>query len=462
MIRLLLFLAGNLGLFAIATLIGMGSYQYFRPDASPDETGKSEVWLGSLVKPERTIPFDAEPALLAHTTSPVDLGGDALGVVYVLQRDGKVVRIGNEGSTLTVATRYTDLDNGKADPALGFSAIAFHPDFLVKERPGFGKFYAVVAENAGSGTPDFLPEFGFGEEHHQDVVYEFSTPFPLAASFQGTRREVVRFSQPGRDNNLRSLTFDHHGHLYLAVGDGASSDPGRKSPSKNASSLTSAYGKVLRIDPTGNDSINGKYGIPETNPFRLVSDSLPELWAFGLRAPGNLHYDPFRRILCIGESSRGGIEKVNVSSYGGEHFGWDLTEGSFFFDLGARAQLAEVVTSPALSLSRSNGVVDGNAGNVVYWGERFPALAGKLLFASRDGQLLACSEEKGADPVALDMGPLARKTFSALRTTPTGELVVLCGDGTVYEMRKSVAAGNEKKSKRPLYCFHEAVAGPRG
>ncbi len=37
----------------------------------------------------RKVPFDAKPALLAQRVHPVDIGGDAFGVIYILQKDGK-------------------------------------------------------------------------------------------------------------------------------------------------------------------------------------------------------------------------------------------------------------------------------------------------------------------------------------------------------------------------------------
>ena len=37
--------------------------------------------------------------------------------------------------------------------------------------------------------------------------------------------------------------------------------------SDNAALLTNVFGKILRIDPLGNNSANGQYGIPADNPF---------------------------------------------------------------------------------------------------------------------------------------------------------------------------------------------------
>jgi hypothetical protein len=456
MIHALFSFLAKLGLFAFSIFLGMGSYLFVKAKNATEATDFAAIAAESgTPMVYREIALEAKPALLTRTQSPVDVGGDAFGVLYVLQKNGEVVRVAHGGTSMSVSTRFASLSTESTDAEIGFSAIAFHPEFLIKELPGYGKFYVVVAEHAGTANPDFIPEFGNREEHHQDVIYEFTCTHPLAGNFKGQRREVIRFSQPGAENNVRSLTFDHLGNLFLAVGDGAADTVGRHSSSKNASSMTSAYGKVLRIDPLGDNSINGKYGIPPSNPFQLVTDALPELWAFGLRAPHSLSFDPYRSSLCIGESSEDGIEKVNLSEFGGEHFGWDLNAGSFLFSMGMRSQLESIVKLPAFALSRSGGMTGASAGNLVYRGENFPSLAGMLIFASHDGRIMVAdpANPNSSSTRILNLGDFSKKTFTAMRTAPNGELVVLCEDGSVYEMQKCDSIGAERNPERKLFCM---------
>jgi hypothetical protein len=194
---------------------------------------ESEVIRDSFV-------LNATPHLLARTNTPVHIASDVLGNFYVLQKNGEIIRITPTESGMTVSTSYAKLAVENTATGIGFSAISLHPHFHVKESPGYGKFYVVSAETAGSGAPDFSPEFGNDSEHHQDVIHEHKTIEPLLGNFRGNSREVVRFSQPGVENNVESIAFDHLGQLYIGVGDGSSSEVTHKSPSKNASSLTSA------------------------------------------------------------------------------------------------------------------------------------------------------------------------------------------------------------------------------
>jgi hypothetical protein len=464
--RFLFAAAAKVGLFLFSIALGIVSYTVVhRIGEAPAENSLPGDRLDS-VSFDPDIALDAEPFLLAKTNEPVDIVGDALGIFYILQKNGEIIRVSPEvGGSVTSAV-YASLATFETEPGRGFSCLALHPDFLMKDRPGYGRFYVISAERPGAATVDFAPEFGATREDHQDVVYEFQVEDPLYPAFRGKKRELMRFSQPGTENNLCGLAFDFCGNLYLGVGDGAAGEIGSQSTSRNASSLSNAFGKVLRIDPLGNNSANGAYGIPEGNPFKLVSDALPELWVFGLRAPQSLFYDPFQSSLCIGESGINGRQEINLSLYGGEHFGWDIDASSGKMSLGNRAQLAEIVTGPLLELDLHAGVFGRTTGSVVYRGENFPSLAGRLIFASHDGQLIAARQYAGKNVVQsvsrIDPGRLHDKCFSALRSGPRGELVLLCDDGNVYEMRKGSTLGSGSSRQRSLYCLIEKFLPSNG
>ena len=69
-----------------------------------------------------------------------------------------------------------------------------------------------------------------------------------------------------------------YGKLYIGIGDGAAAEKGYPFL---AADKYRVYGKILRIDPAGNNSVNGQYGIPPDNPF-VSSDKkrfLPELYS---------------------------------------------------------------------------------------------------------------------------------------------------------------------------------------
>lgn len=464
--RFLFAAAARIGLFLFSILLGIVSYTVVHQIGSAPLDVSLEMDGQGTVSFDPDIALDAEPFLLAKTKDPVDIVGDALGIFYILQKNGEIVRVAPEDGGAVNATGYANLATFETDLTSGFSCLALHPNFLMKEQAGYGRFYVIAAERSGAARADFAPEFGASREDHQDVVYEFQVEDPLSPVFRGARREVLRFSQPGTENNLGGLAFDYSGNLFLGVGDGGAGEIGRQSTSRNASSLSNAFGKVLRIDPLGNNSINGAYGIPEGNPFQLVSKALPELWAFGLRAPQSLFFDPFQSSLCIGETGIDGRQEINLSLYGGEHFGWDIEASSDKMSWTDRSKLKEIVTRPLLELDLRSGVFGRTTGSVVYRGESFPSLAGRLIFASHDGQLIAARQNAGKQEVnsisRIDPGRLRDKCFSALRSGPRGELVLLCDDGNVYEMRKGSTLGSGSSRQRSLYCLIPGLDGSEG
>ena len=58
----------------------------------------------------------------------------------------------------------------------------------------------------------------------------------------------------------------------------------------NGSDPTNILGTVVRIDPLGNNSANGQYGIPRDNPF-VGGDELDEIYAYGFRNPFRFSFD---------------------------------------------------------------------------------------------------------------------------------------------------------------------------
>lgn len=444
-------LLAKIGLFASSIALGALSYciyQEVEGSALLAHTSPSHIAGTPLDGSE--IPFDAEAHLLALVDSPADVAGDALGVYYILESDGDLVRVA-PGLNGGEASSYASFGDDRTLAGAAFTAVTLHPNFLLKEESGYGRFYILVSEKPGSRNCDFTPEFGGGREHHQDVLYEYTVEDPLLSEFRGTRRELMRFSQPGPDHNVCGLAFDPDGHLYIGVGDGDSLPVSAKSASRNASSLMNAFGKVLRIDPLGMNASNGQYGIPATNPFRLVSNALPELWVFGLRAPRSLTYDPFRRGLCISDRSGDRREQVNLSLDGGEHFGWDIVEAYGRLGRADRDRLAEVVTEPEVTVNLDSGLFATTSGSLVYRGENFPSLTGALLLASHDGQLLARkSGDRGLSRIHL--GGLSEERFSGLRQGPRGEMILLCEDGKVLELRKGASLGTGSSKHRALFC----------
>jgi glucose/arabinose dehydrogenase len=172
------------------------------------------------------------------------------------------------------------------------------------------------------------------------------------------------------------------GMLYVGVADGGSGGD----PMNLARNLRSAFGKILRIDPLGSNSANGRYGIPADNPF-VGTDGLGEIYASGLRNPQRFGWDPATGNLFVADIGQNAVEELSLVPRGGD-LGWNAWEGSFRFvgregvdPAGARSDarlvypVAEYGHADPLLLNRF-----AVTGVVVVRENAVPQLRGRVLF----------------------------------------------------------------------------------
>ena len=171
----------------------------------------------------------------------------------------------------------------------------------------------------------------------------------------------------------------------------------------NAQSLATPLGKVLRIDPTGNNSVNGSYGVPVGaggNVFANDGDgsTLGEIYSYGHRNPWRISVDATSGEVLVGEVGHFNIEEVNRIQNGG-NYGWPNLEGTFLinqsdgFDLTLDADNNNNGTG---DFAEANGMIEplyqydhqegrSVTGGFVYRGSQMPGLQGKYIFADFQG-----------------------------------------------------------------------------
>lgn len=219
----------------------------------------------------------------------------------------------------------------------GFGFVAFHPEFADN-----GKFYTVHTE-ADAALVNRVPDLtSQPEAAFHGVVTEWIADYPLANQFSGTKRELLRLGFQGRIHGIQQLGFnpnsqpgdEDYGLLYVAVGDG-----GLGIRSDTPQNLAVPQGKLLRLDPAGNDSDNGKYGIPVGNPFVERRGALGEIYAYGLRDPHRFSWDSQGdQRMFLGHIGEHEIEMI-YDVLPGDNFGWSQREGRFVYDQARPCQL---------------------------------------------------------------------------------------------------------------------------
>jgi hypothetical protein len=334
----------------------------------------------------------------------------------------------------------------------GFGFVAFHPEFATN-----GRFYTVHTEALGalgSITPDWTQS---GAVIHS-VLTEWTATDPAAASFSGTRRTLLRIGFATYIHAIQQIDFNpnavpgsgDYGLLYVAVGDG-----GRGSSSTVPQQLGVPHGKVLRIDPSGTNSANGRYGIPPANPFTGNSGALGEIYALGMRDPHRFSWDTggTRRMFLghIGEHDIEGVYDLRA----GDNLGWSEREGSWVFDRQAPCNLYSLPADDArFGYDYPVAAYDHNAatipcgqdagkaivGGFVYRGSALPALRGKYVFGDIvDGRVFYTNEAEMVRGGGL--APLYQLRVLTATGTETS-MAALAGDSRV-DLRLGVDRAGE-------------------
>ncbi len=266
----------------------------------------------------------------------------------------------------------------------GLGSFAFHPDFQKN-----GLLYTTHTEATGSAVADFaLPDSV--PAALQWVLTEWTTKQPMAGTFEGKPREVLRAEMVTQVHGFQEITFNplaspgqkDYGMLYLGIGDGGAALGGHPEICDNPGHV---WASVLRIDPSGSNSENGNYGIPEDNPYVGSPEGRDEVWCSGLRNPHRITWDTGgTELMFISNIGQHSVEEVNLG-FKGADYGWPQREGSFLFDVYANSELVYPVdtpnnrfTEPALQYDHDEG--NAVSGGFTYNGKAAPLLKGNYLF----------------------------------------------------------------------------------
>ncbi len=371
------------------------------------------------------------------------------GDLFILDLRGKLYRLQNGEQKV-----YMDMVSLKPkfinQPGLatGFGSFAFHPEFSKN-----GLLYTTHTEPPASAKADFsypdsIPVL------LQWVLTEWKTD-PAAFPFSGTGREILRIDMPTAIHGMQEIIFNRlakpgdkdYGLLYIGIGDGGSAEIGHALVSTRPDKI---WGSIIRIYPSGNNSKNGKYGIPGNNPFYKNENSIPEIYAWGFRNPHRISWSKSGELLAvnIGEHN---IEALNIIKPG-HFYGWPIREGTFlerfFYNTGKIYPLPDNdsvyhVTYPVAQFDHDEGVAI--SGGFEYKGTAVPQLAGKYLFGDISSGKLFYVNMKD---LQLGKQAIIKKWKISFKGTPT-TLAQLCGKDRV-EMRFGM------DSKGELYLLTKA------
>ncbi|MCB0630871.1 MAG: PQQ-dependent sugar dehydrogenase [Saprospiraceae bacterium] len=272
--------------------------------------------------------------------------------------------------------------------ASGLSSFTFHPEYMSN-----GLFYTNHTE-----YPDKGPGADFTYEDTikitvRAVLTEWKQDDPTSSVFSGTKREIMRVDFVTQIHAMQEIAFnplakpgdEDYGLLYIGLGDGGAVENRFPFIVQDKSRI---WGNIIRIDPVGNDSKNGHYGIPPGNPFVSEMDqgALGEIYAMGFRNAHRMTWDAADGKMLASGIGHHQIEELNIIEPG-RNYGWPEREGTFRFDKSGDLQhvyalpedyASDGFTYPVVQFDHDEAAAISSG--FVYYGEQIPALKGKYLF----------------------------------------------------------------------------------
>ncbi|MGV3640393.1 MAG: PQQ-dependent sugar dehydrogenase, partial [Adhaeribacter sp.] len=312
-------------------------------DPIPDKIPASGLTL--VLEEVLRAPATAEKVPLARINKMRVLKGGKTDRHFIQELRGQIYEM--KDNKLSVYMDITkERPNFIPQPGLatGFGSFAFHPEFYKN-----GLLYTTHTEKAGTAPADFAVPDSI-RKTLQWVLTEWKVANPAAPTFAGTGREMMRVDMVTQVHGVQEITFaplakpgsPDYGLLYIGVGDGGSAEHGAY---YLCNSNKTIWSSVLRIDPRGRNSKNGRYGIPAANPFARDPDplTLGEVFARGFRNPNRISWAPDGKML-ITEIGLNNIEEINIGKAGAD-YGWPAREGTFL--LNYRGKMDKVYALPA-------------------------------------------------------------------------------------------------------------------
>jgi hypothetical protein len=336
-------------------------------------------------------------------------------------------------------TTYLNL-NGNGQPGLfhkltvargfgnGFGNFIFDPDFAHN-----GKFYTIHIEDPalpGSDLPDNTTCPGLklegytltqaipkpGPTAREGVLIEWTARNPASSTFAGTAREVMRVQIGSVSHPMGDLIFNPTAKsgspdwrvLYMSVGEGAAGENPNPLIRHTPQRLDVVIGKILRIIPdldmhkdSSTLSENGRYRIPNDNPFAAQAGARKEIFAYGFRNPQRLSWyvdpkDATKNSLLVGVIGLHTWEMIDIV-HKGSNYGYSLREGNEQLNSDNKTSKLPAIdkipieispedtigtvtpTYPVIIYDHSKDGGDGIANGYVYSG-KIEALRGKFIF----------------------------------------------------------------------------------
>jgi glucose/arabinose dehydrogenase len=360
---------------------------------------------------------------------PVDLqhAGDGSSRLFVLEQHEGRVRVFPDDQNASGAGVFLDIgDRINTGNEEGLLGIAFHPDYEAN-----GHFFVYYS----TSNP------------RRSVVSRWTVSADPDSADVNSELVILEIDQPYSNHNGGQLLFGPDGYLYIGLGDGG--DGG--DPQDYAQNPRSLLGSILRIDVNASTEAE-RYRIPADNPFAGHAEFRPEIFAYGLRNPWRMSFDPATGRLWAGDVGQGSREEIDLIE-NGKHYGWDLKEGTLDFEPESGVP-PESLTPPIWEYGRDQG--SAVTGGHVFHDPRNPELEGRYIFGDYVSRRIWALDYDGANPAQVESLLQADFSIPAFGVSEAGAFYILGFDGGIHRF-VATAGTNVEPGEQPAAFALEAI-----
>ena len=360
----------------------------------------------------------------------------------VIEQSGKILTFRGE-STVERADLMIDLANprpkfsesvaGDGSNINAFS-LAFHPRF---QENRFVYICYLVQKGKIHPNGTHIARYRVTEDDPPKIDYESETT-------------ILRCDAGG--HNGCTLEFGPDGYLYISLGD--LTDPTPPDILKTGQDIGDLLASILRIDVDRPSKLRDgsavMYTIPADNPFVNLSYARGEVYAYGLRNPWRMSFDPKSGDLWVGDVGWEAFEMV-YRVRAGSNCGWSIKEGPG--DVMPEIKVGPTPIQPA-DIVLTHADAASVTGGFVYHGTELPELGGKYVFGdwiTRRYWAASFDKEKVTSLEEIAGGEVKPICFA---TDRNGELFVLeyidAGQaGGIYKFKRNPAAASFEQGQFP-------------
>jgi glucose/arabinose dehydrogenase/cytochrome c553 len=332
------------------------------PNSLGQETSPSRPpWTTSRLSgsPEPPLPYVLTPAYPLEFSGPISLNRIPGGNQFLVSEQAGAIYFFDGGVAAPFKELVANLNQTpppeaqlKPGRSIALFSLAFHPEFARNRY-----VYICYIVNGGGRTDTHISRFSLSEQTPPALVLE---------------SELNILTCEGGGHNGCTVAFGNDGYLYISIGDLANPDP--PDPRDTGQDVSDLYSSILRID-IDRQSTDQNYAIPSDNPFVDLPSARPEVYAYGLRNPFRMSFDPPTGDLWVGDVGWEAWEMVYRVKSGG-NYGWAIKEGPG--DVKPQALGPTPVLPPDIALNHAEAA--SVTGGMVYRGRKYADLTGSYIF----------------------------------------------------------------------------------